>query len=212
MRGKKNMMKEKKVGKNRSWFKSTAVVSALVIGILIGWATMPHPMLDVDEKGWHILFDGNLAKAAEGNPGAGSSGILEIFFVNHSVGNAYKAVNTSATLETWCTDANLGYANADDFNTELAHSVLFDIAIKVRVNKTHAWDGAKFIDAWVRMNLTSADLGIGALSAMEKNVLTNDSGDNYIWLMFYYDFSNAGYDLSKDQSADITAIVLSAYY
>jgi hypothetical protein len=121
-------------------------------------------------------------------------------------------VNTSATLETWCDAANLGYASADDFNTELAHSVLFDIVIKVRVNKTHAWDGAKFVDAWVRMNLTSADLGIGALSAMEKNVLTNDSGDDYIWIMFYYDFSNAGYDLSKDQSADITAIRLEAYY
>jgi hypothetical protein len=173
--------------------------------------TFPHPQLIQDEKGWRIIFDGNLAQAAEGDPGVGASGILEIFFVNHS-SNDYASENDSSVIEGWCDAHNLGYANADDFNVELAHTVSFDIAIKVRVNKTHAWDGSKFIDSWVRMNLTSADLGIGADTAMEKSVLTNNSGDNFIWLMFYYDFSDSGDTLSKDQSADITSIKLQAYY
>jgi hypothetical protein len=212
-RKKKNMMKEKKIGKGRSWFKSSALIVALVCGILVAYATFPQPVLKVDEKGWHILFEGNLAQAVEGDPGAGQSGILEIFFINHSAGNDYKAVNDSSTLEGWCDAANLGYANNDAFNVELAHSVLFDIAIKVRVNATEGKDGANYNDAYIRMNITSTDLGIvPALSPMDKNVLTNDTGDSYIWLMFYYDFGGAGYDLSKDQTADIDALVLSAYY
>jgi len=205
-------MKENKIKNGKKAGVRAAVFAALVIGMFVAWATFPHPVVKVDERGWHVVFDGNLAQAAEGNPGAGASGILEIFFINHSATNAYKGVNTSATLEGWCTAAGLGYASADDFNVELAHSVLFDIAIKVRVNKTHAWDGAKFVDGWVRMNITSADLSISADSAMEKNVLYNNTGQDYIWIMFFYDFSNAGYDLSKDQSADITSIKLQAYY
>jgi hypothetical protein len=208
-------MKIKKSFEGKAGIGRTMLKVGAVLGIIVGliWASAgPYPQVVNDDKGWHILFDGNLAQAAEGNPGAGASGILEIFFINHSATNAYKYVNTSATLESWCTTAGLGYASADDFNVELAHSVLFDICIKVRVNKTHAWDGSKFIDSWVRMNITSADLGIGALTAMEKYVYYNNTGQTYIWLCFFYDFSNAGYDLSKDESADITAIRLEAYY
>jgi len=215
---KKNEQKNKVFSK-RSKYGSMALVSALVIGILFGYMTFPHPQLvrDDDGRSWHILFDGNLAQAAEGNPGAGSSGILEIFFINHSVGNDYKAINTSATLESWCND-NLAagggnaWVNADDFNLELKHSVLFDIAIKVRVNMSDSGDGSDFNENWVRMNITSTDLGISADTGMEKNVLVNNSGYEYMWVMFYYDFSNAGYDLSKDESADITSIKLQAYY
>ena len=208
------MKEENIVVGRKAGFRSAAFVSALVIGIMVAWATMPHPMLDVDEKGWHILFDGNLAQAAEGNPGAGVGGILWIGFVNHSNPNEYAdvAYNTTATLESWCTSNGLAYANADDFNLEMSHSVLFDIVIKVRLNQTECWDGSQWVDTWARMNITSADLGIGADTAMEKFVLHNDTADGYLWLMFYYDFTNAGYDLSKDQSADITSIKLSAYY
>lgn len=209
------MIKEKNIGNKKKAGVRVALVTALVIGMMFSYVVYFQNLSIVptdDGKGWKIVFDGNLAQAAEGNPGAGASGILEIFFINHSASNAYKLVNTSATLETWCDAANLGYANADDFNTELAHSVLFDIVIKVRVNKTHAWDGAQFMDSQVRMNLTSADLGIGADTAMEKYVYTNNSANDYIWLCFWYDFGNAGYDLSKDQSADITSIKLQAYY
>lgn len=204
------MRKERKNNSSKAG-KGTGLVILLVVGMFLAYNAL-NPQLQVDEHGYHIIFEGNLAQAAEGNPGAGASGILEIFFINHSAGNDYASENTSATLETWCTANGLGYASADDFNVELSHSVLFDIAIKVRVNKTHAWDGSKFMDVWVRMNITSADLGIGADTAMDKSVLQNDSGENYIWLMFYYDFSGSGYDLSKDESADITSIKLEAYY
>jgi len=214
---KKDEQKNKGFSK-RSKYASTALVTALVIGILFGYMTFPHPQLvrDDDGRSWHILFDGNLAQAAEGNPGAGSSGILEIFFINHSVGNAYKAINTSATLESWCND-NLAagggnaWANADDFNLELKHSVLFDIAIKVRVNMSDSGDGSDFNENWVRMNLTSSDLSL-TLEGMEKNVLVNNSNYEFMWVMFYYDFSNAGYDLSKDETVALDNIILQAYY
>jgi hypothetical protein len=210
------MKKEKRKFSKRGKFGSAALISALVIGIMFGYMTLPHPQLVNDEKGWHIIFDGNLAQAAENNPGAGASGILQLFFPNHSAdpGNAYDE-NTSATIEGWCTANMPGktpYSSSDDFNLELDHTTTFDFIIKVRVNKTHAWNGTAFIDAWVRVNWTSADLGIGADTGMTGVILTNDSSDNYIWMMFYDTNGGSGFSLSKDQSADITSIKLEVYY
>ena len=188
------------------------IISSVLVGVICGLVVMANVDLNpVSEvRGWQMIDDWKWL--GEGDPGAGASGILEVFFINHSATNAYTNFNTSTTLEGWCTAAGLGYAEADDFNLEISYNVVFDIVVKVRVNKTHCWNGTAFIDAYVRMNITSTDLGISADSAMEKAVLYNNTGQDYIWLMFYYDFSDSGTSISRDETADITSIKLEAYY
>jgi hypothetical protein len=201
-----------KAGRLRPW-----LVIGLVIGIMVSYMTFPHPQLVQDEEtgSWHIIFDGNLAQAAEANPGAGAGGILEIYFVNHSATNHSSAsCNVSATIEGWCNAANLGYANADDFNVELAHSTAFDICIKVRGNETQCDRGGNFCDTDLRVRITSADLSIGADTVLTGTILHNDTNDDYLWMMFETKGDNpyAGFTLPKDASYDITSIKFEAYY
>jgi len=203
---KKNKVEYKKAGVRMS------IVVALVIGMAFAFVAFPHPELVFEDgKNWHVVWEGSFAEAAEADPGAGSSGILEIFFVNHSASNCTE--NTSGTVEGWCDSNNLGYASADDFNLEIAHSVDFDIAIKVRANRTHAYRTDKFFDSDVRIRLTSSDLSIAADTVITGYVLQNGSSDNFIWMMFETKGKPAsGFSLSKDGSADITSIKFECYY
>jgi len=206
---KKIKKSSKKAGIVHSTVKAGAVIGIFVSLIWAGTGFIPKPV--VDEQGWHIVWEGNFAQAAEANPGAGASGILEIFFVNHSASNVTE--NTSATVEGWCDDNNLGYASADDFDVEIAHSVTFDIAIKVRANQTNAYRTDKFFDSDVRVRMTSSDLGISADTVLTGHVLQNDSSDSFIWMMFETKGSDTnGFSLTKDESNDITSIKFECYY
>jgi len=185
----------------------------IIIGVmfcLIWMGAGPYPQLRDDGKSWHIIWEGSFGQAAEAELTSGAGGILEIFFVNHS-GSALTE-NTSATIEGWCDDNGLGYASADDFNVELAHSTLFDVGIKVRGNKTQCWRSDKFYDTDLRVRWTSADLSVGADTAMTGVILDNSTDNTYLWMMFYDDNSGSGFSLSKDASVDITSIKFEAYY
>lgn len=207
----------KRINMNRDKLKDKArsirlpVVIAFIIGGLIFAYNIPHPQLVQDDgKSWHVIWEGNLAQAAEATLGAGEGGILEIYFVNHSATHVYP--NLTTTIEGWCDGAGLGYANADDFNVELAHSTLFDVVVKVRGNKTQCWRTDKFYDIDLRVRWTSSDLSVGADTAMTGTVLTNNTGYDYLWMAFYDANSGSGFSLPKDTTYDIDSIKFEAYY
>ena len=201
---------------NKNKFKiggiRVGIVSMLIIATFV-ISMMPHPTIEQtdDGKSWHVLWEGSLADIAraEADPGSGASGILEVYIYPHDVdpGTTY-AENTSATLET----ASLGYADADDTNIDIPHSTAFDIVVRVRGNKTHCWNGTDFIDSYLRVNITSADLSISALSAMTGVISENNSGKNYLWMNFYINGGGSGYSIIRDATAEITAIKFEAYY
>jgi len=208
-------MKKRNIDKKKAGI-SLGLVVGLVMVMMFLYITAPRPMIEPtdDGKSWHLVWSGSLAKAAEGNPGG--SGILGVYFVNDSTSNF--ANNDSSILETWATDNNLGFVTADNFNEEMAHSVDFDIVVRVRVNETQADDGAgNFNDAWIRVNISSpgaGNLDINGGTAMTKVVTHNDTALPYIWLNFNIKEDQAAgkLNLARDQSADITYINLSAYY
>ena len=202
---KKKNLKEKKAG-----VKLGTVIGIFLIAVMLV-ITAPQPK--IEQPGWHVIWEGNFAEAAEANPGAGNSGILDIYFVNlTSPSLATFEVNNSATIEGWCTENGLGFANADDFNVELSHSVDFMVGVKVRANKTHAYRTDKFFHTDVRVRWTSSDLSVSADTVMSCAINTNETDNSFIWLTFYDDNSGSGYSLNKDQSAEITSIKLEAYY
>lgn len=205
------MKKEKNKKYKKAGF-GTGMVIMLVIGMMFGYMAV-QPQLQVDERGWHVLFSGNLAQAAEADPGAGASGILEIFIVNHSAApsDAYNE-NTSATIEGWCTANGLGYATADDSDVEIAYDTTFDIVVRVRGNTTHCYRTDKFYDTDLNVTITSADLSISADTDCTRVVSSNDTGYDFIYVNFYLNNGGSGYTISKGSTAEIQNIKFAAYY
>lgn len=191
------------------------IISGIVIAILFTASLMtPEPVIEEKQVRWRIIYRG--AVAGEADPGDNESGFLEIFFINHTVTpNTAYDVNASATLETWCVANMTGktpYATADNFNTSLQHSVNFNIIVRCRFNKTHAWDGAMFHNTSCRVNITlTGDITISDVTG--TNIETrNDTSESYIWINTYWDNSGNGYILWKDETADITEISIEAKY
>jgi hypothetical protein len=184
------------------------VVSALIVMSSIGVTPFEKP------RSWHVEAEWTPLRPlwAEGNPGAGAGGILEIYLVNHSSdGNLTE--NTTGTIEGWCDANNLGYCNADDSDVDLAHSTDFDIGIKVRANRTQAYRTDKFFDSDVRVRITSADLSIAADTVLTGHILDNSSSNDYIWMMFETKAADSnGFSIVKDSTNEITSIKFECYY
>jgi len=213
---------------NKEYVKKKGVHWAILIGVflvsfMLGARMVPTPKLESDPS-WHILWEGSLAEATEANPGAGASGFLEIFFVNHSnTGTTTYDENTSSVFEGWCNTSldadgaagttNHAYANADEFNLELKHSTALDIVVRARWNKTHAWNGTMFHGHDCRINLTTSGGGIVINGATGTNCISNNETDHtYIWINVYWNNSNSGYQLNKGQTCTISQVSIQAYY
>lgn len=208
-----------------------------LVAVIFVVGMMPHPKIIVEETGnndeslietitevitgnrsWHVIWEGSLTDlvmAAEADPGVGASGILSVYIINHTATpDTTYTQNASGTLEAWCAAAGLGYANADDTNVEIDHSTDFDILTRVRGNKTHCWNGTAFIDAYLRVRISSADLNLAADTVATGVPTDNDSGKSFIWVNFYIDEDQGASNLNiaRDETAEITNIKFEAYY
>jgi hypothetical protein len=186
----KERIKGKKVGVSFATVFTIATVIMLII------MTVPKPVLEDD---WKIVWIGNLA-SAEGDPGAGGSGFLEIFYINHTAtpGTAYDE-NDSSVLEGWCT-AGYGYATADEFKLEIDYTKTFDILGRFRWNKTHAWNGTAFIGADCRVKITHTGLNGNPIANVTGTLVItrNVSTEDYIWGNVYWNNGGAGYTIAKN--------------
>jgi len=193
------------------------LIIALVTGIMFVYATVPTPEVLIDEEtgSWHVIWKGNLAQAAEYDPANDSSTILSVYFHPHQVDVGGYNENSSSNLETNCTGGNLGFANGDDQEVDLAHSTEFDIVVRVRGNDTHCKVGATWFNSNLRVHLTCADLTIDqdlTLAAGEAMTTHNASDSTYLYMNFFDTNSGSGFTISQDQTVEITEISLEAYY
>ena len=195
------------------------LISGIIIAMIIVSFSVPTPKIEQtdDGKSWHVVWEGSFADLAraEGSPGVDASGILEVFFPNATVTpNSTYSINTSTTIEGWCTAAHLGYTSVDNFYTELAHSTAFDVVVRVRGNNTVCGDGANFRAEWLRVNITAA----APLSMTDQKtfgvITLNDTANGFIWMNFYINATMSGgtFSLTKDQSCVISEIRFEAYY
>lgn len=200
-------------GEKKSFFKASVFIM-LVIGIVMG-AFYYDIVTHQEVKSWHVVMEWTPVDPvyAEANPGAGASGFLEIFIMNHTGtdDNAYKQ-NTSATIEGWCDAAGLGYCNADDSEIDIAHSTNFHVLVRVRGNATHCKSGATWYDTDLRVRWTSADLSVGADTVMTGYATHNASASTYLYMNFWDNNTGSGYSISKGATAEITSIKFEAYY
>lgn len=200
--------------KGKAKNKRIGVLFGLVVATIL--VATSFGIIETDEGEFQIRMS---TAMAEYNPGAGSSGWLEIYLYPHDAnpGATYNE-NTSATLEA----GSLAYFDTDGWSTTTFPSeTSFDIVIRCRFNRTHCWNGSAFIDSRVRVNLTVAghtgagDWAVGsdfANSPMTKIVTQNNTADGYIFVNFYLNNAAAGYQLSDDGQLDFSAPKLEAKY
>lgn len=225
-------MKNTKIKSKAGGLRAGLIVS-VIIGLLTWSLLMPYaPTQDNElntnndkEMTWHTLWKGDLsALASEYALGAGTSGITQIFFHNNTAlpNNTYSTNNTYA-LEADCNASKLGFASADDFYTELAHSVNFDIVVRIRANQTICANSTGaygvFNGARLRVNITSAALVLGTLTPCLRVETANTTGNEYFYANYFINWTGGtytpvatGFQIAADSSNTITEIRFEAYY
>ena len=215
-------MKENK--KVRKAGKSAALVCALVIGILFVYATFPHPVLVVDEDtgSWNVVWEYSIASADENATisvqGVNLSGILSVYFHPHVAVNMTSYFeNSSLNLENNCTGAGLGWSGEDDNESDLQHSIAFDVVFRVQGNNSNCKVGGIFYDTNLKIQWTCAGLSVAAdteltVGAGEGRWTANDTTYTYLYMNFWDDNGGCGFTISQDQTIEITSIKFEAYF
>jgi hypothetical protein len=199
-------MKDQKNIEKKRRRKTMLFISALVIGMMFSYVTFwqnVSVVQDEDTRSWHVIWEGSLAEAGEADPGAGNSGILEIFI--YETGGTYTTNLTEGDAST------LGWASADATEIDVAHSTAFDVVVKVRGNATHCKRDAVWFNTDLRVRITWSDESLTD-EVCEMAEIENNTANTYLWLNFYIDNSDSGYTLSKSQTTEIQNIKFEAYY
>lgn len=180
------------------------LVSAIIIVGLVVAFTVPRPMVvfDEDTLEWHVIWKGNAATAAEADPGSGlESGWLSFFCFDYAETPA-TSLATNATAGNYDTWGNVsGYQNTDNaVAMDLKSEDPFYFVARARFNKTHCWDDTKFIDTRCSIRLTVS--GDETISDVEGTIAVsyNNTGEEWIWLNFWWDDGDDGYRITDDGS------------
>lgn len=221
-------MKEKKIKNKKAIGLRLGLISGIIIAMLVYTTIIPYaPVVEQTETGyqpsWHLIWKGPMSALAEALPTGDASGIVGIWFTNHTItANSTYSINNSNVFSEWCNTSHLGYAFADNFYTELAHDVPFDIVVRIRANKTVCANSTEsygiFNQGRIRANITSASLGIAALTSMIQINTSNLSSNPWCYSNFWinwtgaYDPTGVGYTIGVDATATITEIRFEAYY
>lgn len=195
---KKMLMNKKRYG--GMLFGST-MMTVVVIGIISGMFILTSVLSPEVMRSWRPV-------RADGNPGAGASGMVNLFIYPHS------AV-PGTTYATNLTTGN-AYAHRNTWNGsmtgEVPYDTEFDIVVKARFNTTHAWNLTT--PGWdmdyVKALITCADLGIGADT--EMTAVQTASSATFVWVQFYVNNADAGYTVSHGVTTNVTSVKLQAFY
>jgi len=203
---------------------SCLVVGAVVSGIVVFSNTGDIDFVDtladvknVEDTGeWKTIMNyrPGLMALGEADPGDDASGILSVFGLNYSeVPGTVLAGNGT----DW--EANVGnnvswYTDSDGFSEDSNADEGFYFVVRVKVNKTHCWDSgdSQFVHTRVRVNITTEGDETIAGTSGTAVVSRNDTGDDFIWINFYWDDGDDGYRVTTDGSITISEIKLECKY
>ena len=194
-------------------------IGAIVIVSMLMMNTI-SPVVDYkEERMWYTI---QCWTVAEGDPGAGASGFLQIFFINNTADmNTSMYENDSNILMDWC-DSNMvahnSSATADNFDLEVQAEQTFAIVVRCRFNKTNCADGSDFwdtnTDCQITMSCTSWDDGNDESNTSDRDVgavvvSSNNSDHDFIYINFCWNANDdGGYQLSKDATLTISEIYI----
>jgi hypothetical protein len=204
----------------------------IVASLLVLTQAIPLPRLMTDEEtgfsyiGWG---DNVIVSATEASPTAGSSSVLEIFFVNHSTTPWYAYdTNTSSLFETWANaslDPDAAGTTYKAYSIDVLDGtmstltvkwgVATDMIVRYRGNVTNARNATIFNNASCRIKVNASGGGMTTLTSQVLNNINgglgqtgNYSDHTYIWINAYYNIGT----LNKGGTYTITNIKLEFNY
>ena len=200
-------MKEDEKIKNKKAGMRWSIVAAVVVATLVILANFPN--IEVDDGEWHVIWKGNLASAAENNPGAGVSGWMSTFQLDYAEtpGTCLLSNATNGAYDGWGNVS--GYVSADDTETDLASEDPFYFVVRCRFNETVCGDAGVLQKDRVRCALTvSGDETISdvAQDGDDTGADTNGgaavsyNGSAWLYVNFYWDDNSDGYRITDDGS------------
>lgn len=190
----------------------SAMTSLIVIGAVCGFMLLAttdveQVVTSIGQRGWNTIAS---AEEGGGLVGAAAGGVLQVYIWTHSAdpGTDYAAnlSNVSANCFAWANNLNTAMTGNVPYDTA------FDVLYKVRVNDTQAYNttGSVWMLDWVRANLTCANLGIGADTAMVEVEIVNNT--DYLWINYYLNNGGAGYTITHGQQVNLSSFKLQAWY
>jgi hypothetical protein len=184
------------------------VVFGTILAMYFVATQLPFWLPEEYGRQWHMIA------SAEGDPGAGASGVINVFIYPHTVDPA----------TTYSANISLGwYAQYDTLNHTLTGDVpydtAFDIVVKCRANQTHAYNSTSHVWEldWIRANATCSDLSFTSenLSMNEQNISGTDAVD-FIWVHYYLQDADGGagtgFTISHGVSVNVTYFKFEAYF
>jgi len=195
-----------------------SVVTAVALAVLVVFANFPKVEIVDDE--WQVVWKGNIASAAENDPGAGVSGWLATFQLDYAEtpGTCLLSNATAGGYDAWGNVS--GYVNADDTEADLGSENGAYFVIRARFNDTVCGDAGILSAYRTRCYLTvSGDETIAnwMLYGNDTNIGGGGGGfiskntSNYLWINFAYDDGADGYRI-KDDGSLVWNITLYAKY
>jgi len=176
------------------------VIGAVSALMLLSTSDIPQIISSYGARGWNTIAS---AQEGGGTVGAAAGGVLQVYIWKHTgtpaaVYNANLS-NVSADCYAWANNLNAAMTGNVPYGTA------FDIVYKIRVNVSEAYNttGSRWMTAWVRSNITCANLAIGADTAMVGIQIINNT--NFMWMNFYINNGGAGYTITHGQSVNITS-------
>jgi len=181
--------------------KAGLIIMMIVSGLVIANTVTKEMVIEIEEEPvWQVIQKFS-PLGAEADPGSGvESGWLSFFVLDYAETPASTIGNSNATNGAYDAWGNVsGYQNTDDAEAmDLASEDPGYFVGRARFNKTHCWDGSKFMDNRCSIRLTVS--GDETISDVEgtRAVSYNDTGEDWIWINFYWDDASDGYRITDD--------------
>jgi len=191
----------KEAGDRKAMTFGTTIAVIIVAAMFILVYSAPKPIMVQDDEGdWHILWQGNLASAAEYSGfTVGNTSWLATFILDYAEDPDLVLMSnaTNGAYDAWGNVS--GYQNADNADAmDLPSEDPGYFVVRAVFNRTHVYDTDKFMDNRASIRLTVS--GDETISDVEGTRVPsqNETDDDYIYINFYWDDAVDGYRITDD--------------
>jgi len=178
-----------------------AFTMAILLGTNVSNVVVNNPEAEVNTMKWNRINLPLLAESpeADASPEAGASGVLVAYVAKLTADYADNLTDVWGSTNT----------NDSSAGTDIPYTVNHELAVKVRWNKTHAynetagdWD-LTFVRAYV--NCSACDPEVSAVIADETEINPGETSGDFIYVHYSIDNSDTGYSIDRGDSVDSVA-------
>jgi len=175
-------MKKKGVSDNKAGVLVGMTVGLICMAVFMYGLSLDTVVVEDEyrEMTWRRI---SLPFLGDADPGSGASGVLEVYVnaTNLTVGSTEYNTNLTTGYET-------GTVNNSHIGSDVPYDTAFDVIVKVRWNKTHAYDTAWNLSL-VRAYANSSDLGVTAIQMNETSIV---EATDFVYVHYYLHDADGG--------------------